>query len=307
MFREDSSSNLSEARGTPFAAPFGIAGALADRASPWGYRRHDGREAILYVDSLHHAHEITILAGNVDLMTSFGLSAPNVATAGFGRPTPDVIGYVRSDNQSAVVYRSDNDHIIELRSNFGGQPQWLVTDLTVTSGAVVTASQGSPFPYLRSDFVNTVVYLASDDHIHELSSLGNGTWFDSDLFVAAGATATPTTEPWGYKRSDGVNSVVFVDSASKVRELTLSGGHWTLYTLPSALAMTGPFARPSGYVRPGQINAVVYQGRDRRFTSSHSQASPGPTLCSPLPASPRAASCSATLRRALGAPSSSLE
>jgi hypothetical protein len=170
-----------------------------------------------------------------------------------------VIGYVRSDNQSAVVYRSETDHIIELRSNFGGQPQWLVTDLTVTSGAAVTASQGSPFPYLRSDFVNTIVYLASDDHIHELSSLGNGTWFDSDLFAAAGATATPTTEPWGYKRSDGVNSVVFVDSASKVRELTLSGGYWTLYTLPSAFAMSGPFARPSGYVRPGPVNAVVYQ------------------------------------------------
>jgi len=256
-FRAAGTQDIRQASGTPFGTPVGVAGGALSGSSPWAYKRHDGASAVLYIDILQHVHEITAVAGNVDLFNAFGLNAPNAAVAPVGGPAPDVIGYVRTDNRSAIVYRSTTNHVIELKSNFGSQPPWLVTDLTTASNAQVTATMGSAFPYVRSDGWNTIVYIGSDNHIHELATQGSG-WSDGDLSNAAGSSAVPSTEPWGYRRSDSCNSVVFVGTDNILHELALCGGGWGSHILPATTPVGGLFARPSGYLRADGLNAVAY-------------------------------------------------
>jgi hypothetical protein len=148
--------------------------------------------------------------------------------------------------------------VIEILSNFGSQPAWGVTNLTMQSGATVTVKMGSAFPYARTDSWNSIVYAATDNHIHELATLGAG-WGDWDLTAATDPTVVPATDPWAYKRSDGWNSVVFAGTDGKLHELAyFAGGAWGHWIFPLASPGTVSNRRPSGYVLPSLYNAVIY-------------------------------------------------
>jgi len=251
----------SKATGTPLANWADLGGHLMPHASPWGYRRPNGADVIVYVDMDGHVHERGISGSpDVDFNLTSGINAPIAASApanGSG-PVPDVIGYVRSDQRAAVVYRSSTDHVIELKAT--GNTTWQVTDLTVASGTGFTATRGSAFPYVRSDGRNAIVYIGSNNHIRELSSSGSA-WVDRDLSVAAGAATTaPGSEPWGYRRSDGFNAVLFVSSDSQLHEFKLFQGSstWSDFTLPAMSPYPSLFTRPSGYVGSGGKNSVAY-------------------------------------------------
>jgi len=241
-------------------------GALAG-SSPWVYKRHDGATAVLYIDIFQHVHEITVADGNVDLINTFQLNAPNAAAAPTGGPAPDVIGYIRTDQKSAIVYRSVDDHVIELLSNFGGQPRWLVTDLTAAAGTSVTIAKGSPFPFVRTDGWNSIPYVASDNHIHELATTGNGAWGDWDITLQTGDPVVPSTDPWAFVRSDSWNVIVFVGADGTMRQFGLFAGdsHWNSWTLPAVSPLTGLYQRPSGYIAADGINAIVYTGIDQKI------------------------------------------
>jgi hypothetical protein len=258
VFREVNTSNIIQVSGAPFGNPVTIASDAMSGSTPWGYVRSDGFSAVLYVDTQQHVHEITV-SGNLDLFAAAGINAPAAAPAQFAGPVPDVIGYVRSDNRSAIVYRSATNHVIELKSNFGGmgQPAWLVTDLTVASGASVTVGKGSAYPFVRSDSWNTIIYIGSDNHIHHIALLG-ASLFDEDLSALSGDTGNPDSEPIGVKRSDGYNCVLFVGTDGKMHQLAfLPGGSWWTSNLP-ATPKGGLHQRPAAYVRPDQTNVVVY-------------------------------------------------
>ena len=263
VFRVRGSSTLSKATGTPFGTPVSVSGSAQIGSNPWGYKRHDGPDTIVYLDQNSHVHEVG--TADIDFAMSFGINAPLAATApwdGSG-PVPDLIGYLRGDNQSsALVYRSRENHVIEIRSNFSAQPPWLVTDLTNVSGANVTAPIGSAFPFVQSDGWNTILYFASDSHIHQLANNGSSQWYDNDVYVMSGETVAPSSDPWGYKRSDGWNAVVFVGADSKIHELANDTLRWYRGILPSIQAVGGLYARPSGYIRADNVNAVVYTGGD---------------------------------------------
>jgi hypothetical protein len=255
--------SMTQKTGVPPANAVNLGGSLMAASSPWGYHRHDGVDAAVYIDRNGHLHERT--SADVDFAVSFGINAPIAAKApSFGDgPVPDVIGYVRSDNQSAIVYRSSIDHVIEVKSNFTGWPPWLVTDLTDTSGTDVLANRGSPFPYVRSDSLNTIVYIASDNHIHELANTGGSPpWVDGDLYGPCGVTVPPLSDPWGYVRSDGWNAVVYIGQFGGVglHELSFKPGvqTWCDGVLPATSPYGSMFTRPSGYVRADGVNAVVY-------------------------------------------------
>ena len=135
----------------------------------------------------------------------------------------------------------------------------------MSSGALVTATTGSPFPYVRSDGYNTVVYIGSDNQIHELSTLGTsgsatGPWSDSNLSVNSGDLVT-SSEPWGYQRGDSCNSVIYIATDGLLHELFLfPGGSWGSAVLPAVSPTVSLTARPAGYIRPeGYPAAVVYR------------------------------------------------
>jgi hypothetical protein len=256
--------------GTPPGAAVSLGGNMLMDSAPWGYRRADGVDAVLYVDVNRHVHEIRP-SGSSFIDLDYTLSPINAPLAFGGQqngPVPDAIGYVRAGGRSAVVYRSHDNHVIELFHNPGGNPSWVVNDLTVLSGSQFIVGKGSAFPYARSDSYNTVVYAANDAHIHELATFatpgpGTGGWGDGDLSFVSGAFTDPTTDPWGYVRFDDCNSVVYVAADGAMHELALfPGGSWGHYVLPAVSPLGGLHRRPSGYLALDAFAAVAYVGAD---------------------------------------------
>lgn len=251
--------------GTPPGSSQQMGGNLLFGSSPWGYKRSDGVEAVLYVDTIRNIHEITPLSENtfVDANLTMQFAAP-IAADGPTGAVPDVIPYVRSDGRNAVIYRSTTNHVIEILSNFGHQPAWLVNDLTAIAGFGVTAAKGSAFPYVRSDGASVIVYIGSDNRVRELFSNfgGSPAWGDGDLSDAVQIFAIPSSSPWGYKRSDGRNAVVFVDTSGTMREYSYKPGEpcagrlWCAAVLPATSANVN--FRPSGFVRSDAVDMVAY-------------------------------------------------
>ena len=197
------------------------------------------------------------------------INAPPAAAAPpFGAgPIPDAIGYVRSDGVTAVIYRSSANHIIEVATQSPAiTVTWVVSDLTTfTSGP--DATTGSAFPYVRTDNTNSIVYIAADNHIHEIASTFPNPpyWQDWDLYANSGENIAPSTDPWAYRRSDGKSAVVFIATDNKLHELSLTPGSacgntaWCAGIITAATSPTGGlFRRPSGYIRTDSKNAVVY-------------------------------------------------
>jgi hypothetical protein len=245
VFHELGTSNILRSVGTPLSNLFLVAGGAMSGSNAWGYKRHDGPDIRLYIDQNGHIHEVG--SGDTDFNTCCGINAPIAASK-------DIVGYVHSDPKSGLVYRSSNNHVIEVTSNFSGFPPWVSNDLTTIASAPVTA-QGRPFPYVRSDGLSAIVYKGSDNHIHELSNTGPAGWSDTDLYVISHETVSAATDPWGYKRSDNKNAVLFIGGDSKLHELEATTNDWSTVNLP---AVTPASFRPSGYVSPTGVNSVVY-------------------------------------------------
>ena len=262
VYRSAPSATIGRRTGTPLGFETSVGGALAFNSAPWGYKRADGVEAVLYIEGPgQRVREITS-AGNLDFCSS-PVSAPRAAPAPGNGPVPDAIGYVRADGRSAVVYRSEIDHVIEILSSSGGGPPWTVSDLTSMSGAQVTVNKGSVFPFASSDGFNIAAYVASDSHLHMLSMNPSWPWHDDDLSLITGDTTAPATDPWGYVRSDSYNCIVWVGSDGQMHETyhwPFSG--WGSGALPAASPLANLYQRPSAYARGDGINTVVYVGTD---------------------------------------------
>jgi hypothetical protein len=259
------------------AAPFGPWGLSAYRVSPysapWGLTRSDGFEVIAFPNPDRRVIEAVIKPqpGTFDVDFTQGSNAPRVAVD--SPRDDDVIPYVRSDGGQGLVYPGGYPaHVIEIDTTFIGDPYSSYTpvtvatvhDLTSESRATVTVKTGTPFPYVRSDGLNAIVYIGSDNHIHELTNAPHSsTWYDGDLTAASGDWSRPASWLWAYKRSDNVNAVVFINDIGNLREMSLTPGtpcsathSWCTHPLP-AVAPTATL-RPSGYVRGDSLNTVIY-------------------------------------------------
>jgi hypothetical protein len=137
--------------------------------------------------------------------------------------------YVRSDNVNSVVYRGSDNQIHEIFLPRGGAAwQSADPDLSAQSGA--PPAVGDPGGYVRSDQVNSVVYPfifnETDNHILEIFlPRGATTWQSADLSGQSGATLRGAAgHPFGYVRSDHVNSVVYRGTDNDIHEIFLPLG-----------------------------------------------------------------------------------
>jgi len=95
---------------------------------PAGYIRSDRVNSVVYRGADNRIHEFSLSSGanwqTSDLFTASGNIAPSAAG--------DPVGYIRSDNVSAVLYRGTDNHIHELFLAPGAN--WDTGDLMVVSG-----------------------------------------------------------------------------------------------------------------------------------------------------------------------------
>lgn len=178
------------------------------------------------------------------------------------------VAYVRSDGINCVVYVGTDRHIYEL-SQFG---DWQLKDLSLESGALassVWAGPGTPAAYVRYDGTNSVVYVATDGHIHELTKgWGASAWYSWDLTVVTRAPSPQGTTVSAYVRSDGVSSVVYQGFDHHIHELGMSkSGLWqhgdvSYNAGASNEARPAADGHPVGYRSAGGYNSVVYRGEN---------------------------------------------
>jgi hypothetical protein len=229
-----------------------ITGSPAAASDPAGYVRSDEVSTVVYAGSDGHIHDLRLEGSWIwsDLTTISG--APTAYTATVGSPIP--VGYARGDEINAIVYRAASDaHIYELRLEGG----WQWADLTSLSGAPDPSSLHAA--YVRSDGLSTINYMTSNGHVHEMWLDVGWNWADLTSMATAPAAGS-TSRPFGYVRSDGINTVVYAATTpldGHVHELRLDPG-WVSYDLTSVGAGFG--YEPVGYVRADGISAVVYKG-----------------------------------------------
>jgi hypothetical protein len=252
-------------------APLGMVSLGSATHDIMAYVRSDGRNAIVYRGLNDHVYEI---ASNVPSSPPWGVSDLTLVTGG-----PDVgldgpVGYVRTDGVNSIVYTASDLRIHEIASNVGGSPPWIDNDLFVASGASVPAHTG-PWPYVRSDNVNSVLYVGSDNpgttsQIYELSlkigtTCGPRPWCVRILPTASNPNLW---RPTGYVQWDGVNAVAYVTSTgvnnpptNSLRMLSWRPGKTTTFSnvLPTGI----PFvSAPFGHRAPGSRSSILYAGDD---------------------------------------------
>ena len=189
------------------------------------------------------------------------IGAPLAAPAPTNGPMPDVIPYLRTDGKSAVVYKSQLNQVIEIRRDPTGGGGWTVLNLSDAVGARVSVGKGSPFPFVRLDHWNVVVYVGSDSHIHHLVSAGGASgWSDGDLSNQTGDLVVPASDPWPVSRSDQQNCILFVGTDRLMYQLAFTpNGAWWSSTLPAVSPLATLDGRPSAYVHADGVNAIAYR------------------------------------------------
>jgi hypothetical protein len=211
-------SDLTPTPGTPLPGGGGSA-----------YVRSDNISTVVYTGgSDYHIYELRLESVWVWADLTAAASAPT-NHEGYSR------AYRRSDGVSSVIFVPYNDyHVNEL---WLGGDGWHHTDLTTQTGSPVAGSYSIPFPYVRGDGINAVLYRTGVNHIGELR-LDNG-WKYFDMQTAPNAP-TECTSPQGYVRADGITAVVCktpgVIGPFHIYEARLAPGGWIWSDLTSISA-----------------------------------------------------------------------
>lgn len=216
--------------------------------------------AVVYATDDGHVHEIALKGTWQDRDLTAAAGAPLTYSG-----TPQLTAYQRSDGVSMVVYRGTDDHIHSLYLELlwqgnNWQEVWHWADLSAITGSPAAASD--PYGYVRSDGINTVVYVGNDGHIHDLRLEGGWIW--ADLTAIAGAPAASPSRPVAYVRGDGINTIVYKGIPAQggyIYELRLDDG-WKWANLTSLSGAPSPMSDLSAYVRSDGISTINYAGFD---------------------------------------------
>ena len=206
----------------------GVGGPTAG-LDPMGFVRADGCDSVVYTDGDGNLYEFYLPLGQIGSIkwtNEIIMNPPpdwSYPPAASGPPR----GYVRSDGNTAVVYRSAGGQIWEISRIAGeepGDPTWYAG--MIGSDALPAASD--PMPYIRGDGASTVVYTDTSGNIDELSLANGSTSWMIDVIYTGGTAPQAVDAPMGYVRGDHKSAVVFHEGNGDIWQLLLGpSGEWT--------------------------------------------------------------------------------
>jgi hypothetical protein len=211
------------------------------------YRRSDGTNAVVYRGG-------AVLV-EISLDPVNGWTWNDLTSWGGQVPVGDPVAFVRADGESAVVFRSADGHINELRL---GPSSWIPTDLSAAAGVSTLVASSDPSAFVRSDGYTSILFRAGTQ-IFELYQTAGQSWNWGQPTALTSTTAPDAaSRPYGYTHHDGTNAIVYRTSANHLAEMWLDGLGWHVNELPvnvQHLAAGNPFA----YVRSDAVEAIVYR------------------------------------------------
>jgi hypothetical protein len=162
-------------------------------------------------------------------------------------------GYVGGGADARVVFRGNNNHIIEVSLAEGGN--WQNFDMSGVQGA---PSLGDPMGYATPSGGARVVHRGTDYRIHQMAF--DGTWEPKNLTqLSSDYMPTPLADldPHGSCEPDGVERVVF--AGQPLQPFAFNPGFVTLYRTPATggVWVGTPLAPPVGAAIAGEVTLSV--------------------------------------------------
>src|ERR1700753_3326625 len=191
-----------------------------------GYWQSDASVHVFYngAGTDNHVYQLRIFPGGPgwvweDLTSLADGIVPEVSRA--------LNAYWGTDNSQHVNYIGSGDHIHELYRASGASPtDWTDNDLTALAGAVPPHSNTALVSYWGSDSSQHVVFIGTDDHVHELYiAPGAHGWVDNDLTALTGAlTPNVNTALAGFWDTDSSQHLLYIATDGHIHELFIVPG-----------------------------------------------------------------------------------
>jgi hypothetical protein len=227
---------------------------------PSGYAQADGTSSILY-SALGQPGRTTLYQW-IEKANSWQV-ADLCGSAGVPcSPWAGARGYVRSDGISTVIYAEkvgNKRHVKELTWN-NGQHRWNHADLNaITNGPGV---DGRPFPYVRADKTNSIVYCQYNGDVRETFMVGDK-WADAslrDVAKGGGLANCDVCDPQPFAISNGQSIVVYLGVDRHIHALRIAGGAWFAHDLTAETRSPHEAAPcPTVYQRADGQVSVLYK------------------------------------------------
>jgi len=129
-----------------------------------------------------------------------------------------------TSNSEEVFYLGSNRHVYELWRHSQNSDGWHLTDVTMANVTKPIAAAGSPLAgfYDSTAGTDSMFYLGTDQHVHELLFSTTGLWSGLDLTKLTGAQEPATNSRLAAHintNNGGSEEVDFVDTSENVLEL----------------------------------------------------------------------------------------
>jgi len=149
----------------------------------------------------------------------------------------------RSDGVNSISWISNSQSVAgNIKEMSGSGTSWSVTDMStyLKAPAALDIRGVGPSSHVRSDGVNSIVYLGNDHHIYEMFHTAASGWHYGDLTKINNATgkAAPASAPMAYTSGNGEDAVVYVGTDSHIYEMRLINGAWEQNTADLTKAVT---------------------------------------------------------------------
>jgi len=176
-------------------------------------------------------------------------------------------GHMTSKSEE-VFYLGSNQHVYELWRRSQNSDGWHFTDVTMANGSKPIAAVGSPLAgfYDSTAGTDSMFYLGTDQHVHELLFSTTGLWSGLDLTVLTGAQEPATNSKFAAHintNNGGSEEVDFVDTSENVLELwawSSSQTTWHVNSFPGREAAAS--GTPLSTNMNGGVDQIYYIGAD---------------------------------------------